>query len=55
MVYFSNDSEQYVSWKKVSNFADLSISRRFRRRFQLQDTGKMDGFTTEGLALGAQL
>lgn len=31
MVYFSDDSEQYMSWKKVGNFATyLAVSRRGR-------------------------
>lgn len=57
MVYFTNDSEQYVSWNKASNLCGSSYkSAIYTRRVQLQDTGKKDsdGFTTEGLALGAQ-
>ena len=54
MGYYTNDSEQYSSWNKVSSFAVLPIGRRFRSRVQLQDTSKKDGFTTEGLAFGAQ-
>jgi hypothetical protein len=31
MVYFSDDSEQYTSWKKVGNIATyLAVSRRLR-------------------------
>jgi hypothetical protein len=58
MVYFSDDSEQYTSWKKVGNLCHLISCYQTTEKYvdvpQLQDTQSKDGFTTEALALAAQ-
>lgn len=58
MVYFPEDSEQYLSWKKVMTigwaFTSDFLEWWLRGSFQLEDTVSKGVLTTETAGLGAQ-